>query len=164
MPLYTRYKLPSYRKSYPLFCDFRTSFWILYDSIGSFIALQFVILLVSVCYQKQKNNFQYSSKKKSLRKRTLCICKLTHMRSTIKKAPNKILRPMHIISRALQRLLSCLLRRLWFVKVKGEMRNPDDTWQLDETVVNDSKTREFRRQFDPFPPFPVNVEWSFFLF
>ena len=43
MPLYTRYKLPSYRKSYPLFCDFRTSFCILYDSIGSFIALQFVI-------------------------------------------------------------------------------------------------------------------------
>ena len=63
MPLYTRYKLPSYRKSYPLFCDFRTSFCILYDSIGSFIALQFVILVVSICYQKQKNNFQYSSKK-----------------------------------------------------------------------------------------------------
>ena len=152
MPLYTRYKLPSYRKSYPLFCDFRTSFCILYDSIGSFIALQFVIYWCLYVTRNKRTIFNIHKKKKSLRKRTLCICKLTHMR-TIKKAPNKILRPMHIISRALQRLFSCLLRRLWFVKVKGEMRNPDDTWQLDETVVNDSKTREFRRQFDPFPPF-----------
>ena len=160
MPLYTRYKLPSYRKSCPLFVIFalHSAFFM---TVLDHLLLCNLWSIGVYMLPETKEQFSIFIKKKSLRKRTLCICKLTHMR-TIKKAPkNKfwdlcILFPQLFSDCSLVYWEGC---DLWRWKVKWETPTTRDN-----SMRQSLTTRRLENLDDSlihFRFFLVNIKWFF---